>query len=166
MDKEARYVQLIEDYGAMVSKICRGYSDPIEYEDLRQEVFYQIWRSIDSFQGKSQLSTWLYRLTLNVCMTHSRNKSKKAITQSISLEMVERHVSPEEDRSQIDLLYNAIGSLGPIDKSVIMLYLDKLTHKEIANILGIGKANVGVRINRIKKKLKSIIDERNRGNME
>ena len=137
----------------MISKICRGYSTSEDFEDLRQEVFYQLWKSIASFEGNAKISTWLYRLTLNVCLTNSRKNSKTKNIVPISSTNLNTHIQEDSKADPyIKYLYDSIRELKPIDRSVIMLYLDKLTHEEIASILGIGKANVGVKINRIKKK--------------
>lgn len=146
-------------YAAIIIKICRAYTNSQEdYEDYYQEVCLQIWKSRDNFKGNSQWSTWIYRISLNVCLTLlKKNKKKKDIpTENFSAEEVEEnHFFTDE---ALNLLYAAIKKLTEIDRAVILLYLEEKSYKEIAEITGTNSNNIGVRITRIKSRLKKLLD--------
>ncbi|MEL7119387.1 MAG: RNA polymerase sigma factor [Bacteroidota bacterium] len=145
-------------YAAIIIKICRAYTNTQEdFEDYYQEVCLQIWRSRKNFDHNSQWSTWVYRITLNVCLT--LQKKKKVITSP--LESSVKTLAEEKndsDHSEIDKLYSGIKQLSKIDRAVILLYLEEKTYQEIATILETSPSNIGVRINRIKKKLKTLLN--------
>lgn len=153
------YTSSIVPYAAIIIKICRAYTNSQEdYEDYYQEVCLQIWKSRDNFKGNSQWSTWIYRISLNVCLTLlKKNKKKKDIpTENFSAEEVEEnHFFTDE---ALNLLYAAIKKLTEIDRAVILLYLEEKSYKEIAEITGTNSNNIGVRITRIKSRLKKLLD--------
>jgi RNA polymerase sigma-70 factor, ECF subfamily len=154
------YTSTILPYAAIIIKICRAYTDTQEdFEDYYQEVCLQIWKSKDNFRQQSEWSTWIYRLSLNVCLTFLKKKKKNG-----------RHVSsdylPDEviedshafvDES-LDHLYVAIKQLSEVDRGVILLYLEEKSYQEIAEIMGTNPNNIGVRIKRIKERLKKLLD--------
>ncbi|HAA11910.1 MAG TPA: RNA polymerase [Cytophagales bacterium] len=160
-DKKKRYHSLIEENIGIIRKLSRGYTNGEEdFEDTVQEVCLQLWRSFDSFRGDSKASTWVYRVTLNVCLSLLKRRKRVELVpteQGVLHQVVEAQGDHGQQDPQIDQLYRAINTLAPIDRAIIMLYLDKLEHAEIAEIVGLGVSNVGVKINRIKKKLKKII---------
>ncbi len=140
--------------------MCRAYTDSQEdFEDYYQEVCLQIWRSKDNFREESQWSTWVYRIALNVCLTLLK-KSKKNETAPLSDASISQEIAYNEAFSNetLNLLYTAIKKLSEIDRAIIMLYLDEKSQKEIAEIIGTNSNNIGVRINRIKQKLKILLD--------
>lgn len=153
------YTSSIVPYAPIIIKICRAYTNTQEdYEDYYQEVCLQIWKSKDNFKGNSQWSTWIYRISLNVCLTLlKKNKKKQNIsTENIPAEKVEEnHFFTDES---LNLLYAAIKKLTEVDRAVILLYLEEKTYKEIAEITGTSSNNIGVRITRIKSKLKKLLD--------
>lgn len=138
--------------------ICRAYSRTEEsLKDLVQEVTLQLWRSHKSFKGNSQLSTWVYRVTLNVCLSHSKRMKRKVET--IPLEWKSDSAAEEDtDKEQIEKLYAGIKRLKESDRAIILLYLEDKSYKEMSEILGITVSNVGVKVNRLKEKLKEIIN--------
>jgi RNA polymerase sigma-70 factor (ECF subfamily) len=153
------YTSSILPYAPIIIKICRAYTDSQEdYEDYYQEVCLQIWKSRDNFKGNSKWSTWIYRISLNVCLTLLKKKDKSQ--QLASEEKIA--VEPEEatyftDRSLV-LLYEAIKKLSEVDRAVILLYLEEKSYQEISEIIGTSPNNIGVRITRIKKRLKKLLD--------
>lgn len=144
----------------VIKHICGVYArDEEELKDFVQEVTIQLWKSHEKFQQKSKISTWVYRVTLNVCLAMSR-KIKKSIN-SVSLD----HVQLAEDidhteKEQIETLYAAVKKLKEADRAIILLYLENKSYKEIAEILGMSVTNVGVKVNRLKTQLKNIVDGR------
>lgn len=147
-------------YAGIIIKICRAYTNTQEdFEDYYQEVSLQIWRSKDNFNGQSEWSTWLYRLTLNVCMTLL--KKKKNNPQHFASDYLPEEVT-EDSKAFADeslaQLYDAIRQLSELDRGVILLYLEEKSYQEIADIIGTSANNIGVRIKRIKERLKKILD--------
>jgi RNA polymerase sigma-70 factor (ECF subfamily) len=155
------YTSSILPYSGIIIKICRAYTDSQEdFEDYYQEVCLQIWRSKDKFRGDSKWSTWIYRLSLNICLTLIRKKRKTrqyfANDNPQTNEIIEDNLAFSDE--SLNLLYAAIKKLSEIDRAVILLYLEEKPNKEIADIIGTTPNNIGVRINRIKDRLKNILD--------
>lgn len=154
------YTSSILPYSAIIIKICRAYTDTQEdFEDYYQEVCLQIWKSRNNFKGQSEWSTWVYRLSLNVCLTLL--KKKKNNHQHSTSDFLTEEVT-EEPRAfadePLDQLYRAIRQLSEVDRAVILLYLEEKSYQEIADIIGTNPNNIGVRIKRIKERLKKILD--------
>ena len=155
------YTASILPYSGIIIKICRAYTDSQEdFEDYYQEVCLQIWRSRDSFRGDSKWSTWIYRLSLNICLTlikkKKRNRQHATSDYAMPNEIIEdNQVFSDES---LNLLYDAIRKLSEIDRAVILLYLEEKPNNEIAEIIGTTPNNIGVRINRIKERLKKLLD--------
>jgi RNA polymerase sigma-70 factor (ECF subfamily) len=154
------YHQYILPYAGIIIKICRAYTSTQEdFEDYYQEVCLQIWRSHENFREESDWSTWLYRLSLNVCMTLF--KKKKNQHQYFSSDTLPDDVAIENNSfgdEDLNVLYNAIHHLSEIDRAIILLYLEEKKYEEIATIIGTNPNNIGVRIKRIKERLKKILD--------
>ena len=154
------YTTQILPYAAIIIKICRAYTNTQEdFEDYYQEVCLQIWLSKDNFKEQSAWSTWIYRLTLNVCLTFLKKKknNKQNNTSDVFPEevMVDSKAFSEESLNQ---LYDAIKKLSEIDRGIILLYLEEKSYNEIADIIGTNTNNIGVRITRIKERLKRILN--------
>ncbi|WP_421762818.1 RNA polymerase sigma factor [Ekhidna sp.] len=148
----------VEENMPLIMHICRAYARNEEsLKDLIQEVSLQLWRSYTSFQGKSQLSTWVYRVTLNVCMSHSKRMKRKVETVPLETR-IDSIDENDSDKEQIDKLYEGIKQLKESDRAIILLYLEDKSYKEMSEILGITVTNVGVKVNRLKEKLKEIIN--------
>jgi len=147
-------------YAAIIIKICRAYTDTQEdFEDYYQEVCLQIWKSRNNFRGQSEWSTWVYRLSLNVSLTLLKKKKKKyqyVTSESPPGEWVENSQAFADE--SLNQLYDAIKRLSEVDRGVILLYLEEKSYKEIADITGTNPNNIGVRIKRIKKRLKKLLD--------
>lgn len=154
------YTSSILPYAAIIIKICRAYSDTQEdFEDYYQEVCLQIWKSKDNFRQQSEWSTWIYRLSLNVCLTFLKkkeNRPQRLDSDHLPAEVIEdSHVFTDES---LDELYSAIKQLSEIDRAVILLYLEEKSYQEIADIMGTNPNNIGVRIKRIKERLKKLLN--------
>ena len=155
------YITSILPHAGIIIKICKAYTDSQEdFEDYYQEVCLQIWKSRANFQGQAEWSTWIYRLSLNVCLSLLKQKKRKP-KQDFVPEFV--HVeddSPDsaEQEFALEQLYIAIRKLSELDRAVILLYLEEKSYQEIAEIIGSNPNNIGVRINRIKERLKKLLD--------
>jgi len=146
-------------YRGIITKICRSYTDSNEdFEDYYQEVCLQIWKSRNNFKKNAKWSTWVYRISLNVCMTLIKKKRihEEPLLESEVYIVNEIEQDAFEKEEEINGLFKAIRELSKMDRAYILLYLEQKSYKEIAEIMGTQTTNVGVKINRIKKKLKKI----------
>lgn len=135
-------------------KIARLYfTDPDEREDVVQEMMYQLWQSYPRFSGRSKFSTWMYSVCLNTALTYVRKSSRRRSEplSATHLQLAD-HAEENQDEKRA-LLYKAIAGLSPLNRAIILLYLDDLSYEDIATITGLSKSNVGVRLVRIKSQL-------------
>ncbi|NKB67966.1 MAG: sigma-70 family RNA polymerase sigma factor [Candidatus Latescibacteria bacterium] len=153
------YQSSILPYAAIIIKICRAYTNTQEdFEDYYQEVCLQIWRSRDNFHDRSEWSTWIYRLSLNVCLTLLKKKKNKH--QNFASDYLPAVATQENSAfadEEINRLYDAIRQLSEVDRGVILLYLEEKSYREIAEITGTNPNNIGVRIKRIKERLRRLL---------
>jgi RNA polymerase sigma-70 factor (ECF subfamily) len=153
---DAGFVRLVNENLGIAHKVCRlYYSDAADREDALQEMLYQLWKSYSRFNGQSKFSTWMYSVCLNTALTQRR---KKGIIQNESLslrhlEIAEQDSDPREVNNA--LLLDAIAQLSPVNKAIVMLYLEEMSYEDIAAITGITRTNVSVRLVRIKKELET-----------
>ena len=154
------YETSIKPFSAIIIKLCRAYTNTQEdFEDYYQEVCLQIWRSKENFRKESEWSTWVYRISLNVCLTllkKKKNHGQHFVSDTLTTEEAEDNYSFTNE--SLNHLYAAIRKLSEIDRAVIMLYLEEKSHKEIAAIIGTNFNNIGVRVKRIKTRLKKLLD--------
>ncbi len=144
----------------MVLQMCLGFmkGDQDLANDLSQEVFINIWNALINFKGESTHKTWVYRITVNTCLQYIRKEKKK---KKLSLEKIEHTLVDESQALNTDQnqsLYRAIGKLEELDRLIIMMVLEGQDYDNISNVLGIKPTNVRVKIHRIKKRLKKILD--------
>lgn len=157
-----QFEELYQQYLPMVLQMCRGYMKGHDElaKDLAQEVFINVWNALPGFQGKSTYKTWIYRITVNSCLSYLRNKKHQA---TIPIETVAQNHSDEthEKELEIETLYVAIGRLPEIDRLIIMMVLNEIDYEEIADVMGLSSGNLRVRIHRIKKNLKNYLNNAN-----
>ncbi len=151
---EEEFVALVRANERIIYKVCSFYVSPaVPVEDLYQEVVANLWRGYSGFRAESAPSTWIYRIALNSCVSYIR-KERRAQRQW-GAEAGETPSPVEGGDDRVAMLYRAIATLNAIDKAVILLWLEDKSYAEIAEITGLTTTNVGVRLNRIKDKLKS-----------
>jgi RNA polymerase sigma factor (sigma-70 family) len=168
MDKESRYKEILESNKDRIFRICCGYvHDPDERNDVYQQVLINIWKSLDTFRDQSQISTWVFRIAVNTCLSHLRTEKRRRKhldpEGSTQIEQIpqEAHDEEQEERLRsIDNLYLCISTLPPVDRTIVALYLEEVSSKESAEILGISEANVRVKLHRIRKVLKGMLEEK------
>ena len=155
------YEASILPYAGIIIKICKAYTNSQEdFEDYYQEVCLQIWRSKDNFREQCQWSTWVYRVSLNVCLTLLKKEKKKGqtyFTSDVLPDVVTTQNRAFEDEP-LNQLYIAIRQLSEVDRAIILLYLEERPYQEIAEILDTNANNIAVRVGRIKERLKKILD--------
>jgi len=140
--------------------IVRSYAfTPHDQDDLFQEIALQVWKSIPDFRGESKPSTWIYRVALYTATAWVRNEKKQLQTEPITNVEHTLTMKTQPNDERLDWLYEQIGQLEPIDRSVCLLLLDGFSYKEIAALLGISASNVGVKIHRIKQHLRQNSEE-------
>src|SRR5690606_9517432 len=140
------FIQLINQNLGIAHRICGVYfSDHDERKDVIQEMMYQLWKSYPGFTGRSKFSTWMYRVCLNTALTYGRKlgKTKKEPLAPYHQQIPEEIPAKEES---IEELYQAISSLSPLNRAIVLLYLEDLGYEEIAHITGLSKSNVSVRL--------------------
>lgn len=145
----------------IVHKVCSLYTDNREaHNDLFQEIAIQLWKAYPRFRGDSKFSTWMYRVALNTAITLYRKSKKQPRTQDFDtiLYRVKADQYDPTEEQQLNLMYSAIRELGDIDKALVFLYLEDKNYGEIAETLGISEVNARVKMNRIKTKLKTILN--------
>jgi RNA polymerase sigma factor (sigma-70 family) len=151
------FLTTIHNHQKIILKVCRMYRDGREdQEDLFQEIIYQLWKSYLSFKGESKISTWIYRIALNTAVAIYRKPKLSIKYYEDFPESI--HPSGEKTGSENEeRLFSALRKLNDPEKAIISLYLDEFSYREIAEITGLNENNVGVRLNRIKNKLKEIL---------
>lgn len=154
---EQEFLKSIHDYQKIIYRICKMYRDSREdQEDLFQEIVYQLWKSYSSFKGASRISSWIYKIALNTAIVIYRKPKLPVVYVDKIPEQIpfgmEQQISENEER-----LFDALRTLNDTEKALISLFLDDFTYQEIAAITGITESNTGVRLNRIKTKLKNIL---------
>jgi RNA polymerase sigma factor (sigma-70 family) len=159
VDKKDIFISALKENEGFIYKIASVYTNNTEdRNDLVQEIIYQLWKSFDSFQQKSSLSTWIYRVALNVALYQLKLSKKKVLTIPIDERFINSaEIDNNENEEKWKIFKEQIDSLNLLDKGIVMLYLDNKSYDEIAEIIGISKSNVGTKILRIKEKLKSQI---------
>lgn len=157
---QSEFLSLVQKHRGIIYKICRSYTkNSDDLQDLFQEIVLQLWNSFDTFQGKSKFSTWMYRVALNTSITLYRKGKRQPELSDTEVSMIRKIEDvDEETQEKVDALYRAIHKLNDIDKALVLLYLDDLPYKEIAETLGISEVNARVKMNRAKQKLKEFIE--------
>ena len=168
MEKEAYFNSIYKDHKDKIYRICCFYfQDPEDRNDLFQEVLSNIWKGLDRFEGRSKMSTWIYRIAVNTSMAFFKQQFKEVdkrnnYNKEISNEKID--ASYEAEQNKIDELHLAISRLNKMEKAIVSLMLEEVSYKEIADIVGLSENNVRVKIHRIKIKLKSILKAESHGN--
>ncbi len=160
-DLEHQFVTELENNQNIVHKICTLYTNNRDaHNDLFQEITIQLWKAYPKFRGDSKFSTWTYRVALNTAITLYR-KSKRSIRTQDYESVIFKIKADEYDageEEQLKLMYKAIKELGDIDKALVFLYLEDKNYREISDTLGISEVNARVKMNRIKTKLRTILN--------
>jgi len=158
---EHKFIVEFEQNQNIIHKVCRIYtSNQDAHNDLFQEIAIQLWKAYPKFRGESKLSTWMYRIGLNTAITLYRKSKRSIVTQDFDsvLYRIESTSYDDTEEEQLKLMYAAIHQLSDIDKALIFLYLEDVNYKEIAETMGISEVNARVRMNRIKTRLKTILN--------
>lgn len=154
--RQQRFLEVADQYKEVIARVCSVYSsDSAPFSDLYQEVMINLWIGLESWRGEAKMSTWIYRLAINTCITWQRRNRRHSNT--LSLDAAFEIADPGDNKTaRINELYTLIGRLNPFDKALITLWLDEKPYEEIAQIMGITKTNVATRLNRVRNKLSNM----------
>lgn len=154
-DKET-FLEVLEAHRGIIFKVCNSYCTHLEdRKDLAQEIILQLWKSYPSYKDAYKLSTWIYRIALNVSISYARKSRVRKRYPMLPLEdFLQISSDPDKPQEEIQLLQTFIGQLDELSKALMILYLDGYSHEEIATLLHISQSNVGTKISRIKRQLK------------
>ncbi len=167
MDKQKQqqlFEGIIEQHKGILFKVARTYCpNADDQEDVIQEMMIQIWQSIHKYNDQYKISTWLYRISLNVAISFYRKNSSQAVKYTGLNEQLAETTADDksENERQLKLLEQFMSELKEIDKALMILYLEDKSHHEIAEILGISVSNVGTKIGRIKEQMKKRFSQLN-----
>jgi RNA polymerase sigma-70 factor (ECF subfamily) len=129
-------------------------------QDLFQEILAQLWKSFPTFRNESKVSTWMYRVAINTAITSFKRERRRPEQKKLTQEFLQiADLSSDTDtEDNIRMLHLAVGKLTGVEKSIVLLFLEDKKYEEIAEITGITQNYVRVKMNRIKKKLKSLME--------
>ncbi|UII26482.1 sigma-70 family RNA polymerase sigma factor [Fulvivirga maritima] len=152
---EQDFLQLIDLHQKIIHKVCHIYThDREDYDDLFQEIMLQLWKGYPNFKGNAKITTWMYRVSLYTAISiFKKKKNRKEVREQPAQEPGE-----STDHYEFENLNMAISQLSDPEKALIVLYLEEKSYQEIAEIIELSVTNVGVKLNRIKKKLKDILN--------
>ncbi len=156
---EQEFLSVIREYARVIYKVCYLYTTPnTTINDLYQEVVLNLWKAFPKFRGECKISTWIYRIALNTCISFIRKE--KNIPEIIAFTQTIEKVDEDDDtKVMLEQLYRLINRLSELEKSIILLYLEEKKYEEIAEITGLTATNVATKISRIKDKLKTMNKE-------
>ena len=154
---ENDFLELISEQKRTIYKVCYVYAkDQDDLNDLFQEVVLNLWKGFPRYRGDSKLSTWVYRIAMNTCITFLRRSSTRPSTVPITADVAGSLIEEEGKTGQLQELYRLINQLGKLERALILLWLEERSYQEMADILGISKGNVAVKLTRVKEKLKKM----------
>jgi RNA polymerase sigma-70 factor (ECF subfamily) len=161
--KKDIYLSLMDEYSNKILRLCFAYLDDRSYiDDIFQDVMLAVWTGLDKFRNESGYGTWIYRITVNTIFLFNRSERRRKMMfenvniTSVAIAEFEAKIQEEEN---FKIMYQAISHLAELDRMMIALYLEKLSYEVIGSILGISKNLVGVRLNRIKEKIRNQMKE-------
>lgn len=159
-ETEQKFMTLLDAHRNIIYKVCLMFSDNNDgLNDIYQDVVLNLWRSFPEFRGDSKASTWIYRIALNTCVSQIRKVKRQPQLMPITLNVASIIDDADEYQARVRELYNLIGKLATLDRALILLWLEERSYDEMAEMLGLSKSNIGVRLNRIREKLKRMSNQ-------
>lgn len=152
-DLEKEFEKIIQEFGGIITKICYSFStDSEEFQDLRQEVLYYIWKGLKNFRNEAKISTWIYRLSFNTCISFQRKEKKvNKVSTDVILNIAE---TPSDSKLEnYKKMHSMIQKLNYEERAIILMWLDDLSYDEIAHLTGKKRNTIASKLKRIKEKL-------------
>ena len=158
-EKETEFSDLVKRYKNTIFTVCYLFSkDQDEVNDLCQDTLINLWRGFGTFKRQCDVKTWIWRVSLNTCLTAERKKKRRIETVPLSMD-INLFTDTDTDTKQIQQLYQRINKLGVVDRAIILLWLENMSYEEIGQIIGISTKNVSVKLVRIKEQLKKMSND-------
>lgn len=158
---EKKFINLINEHQGLIHKVCIMYvSNPELRNDLFQEIVLQLWKSFHTFRGEAKITTWMYRIALNTAISGYRKQTRNVKTQDLDEVHynISEHPGAEDGEENAQKLQWAIRQLSEIERAMVMMALEEIPYEEIAETVGITQNNVRVRMNRIREKLRKLMN--------
>ena len=157
---QKEFLSVIKEYERVIYKVCYLYANPnAPLNDLYQDVILNIWKAFPKFRKECKISTWIYRIALNTCISFYRKEKNVPEIVSLTHEIDWTSEAHDPINEMLKQLYRMINQLGQLDKSIILLYLEDKSYEDIAEITGLTVTNVATKLSRIKDKLKKMKKE-------
>ena len=154
---EKEFLDMIEAQKRTIYKVCYMYAnDQDDLNDLFQETVLNLWKGFPNYRGDSKLTTWVYRIAMNTCITYLRHENHRPQTVPMTANVASQMAADEDTEARLQELYSLINRLGKLERALILLWLEERSYQEMADILGLSKANVAVKLNRIREKLRNM----------
>lgn len=154
----SQFSSITSQFLPLIERICFNYANSFsELNDLKQDALINIWQSLPRFRGDCSIKSWIYRITLNSCVTSLRKSKRQVPTVQLTQLYDAMICDDESNRELLAELHESISKLNPIDKAIVTLWLDELSYDEISQIVGLSRQNVAKRLHFAKKKIKSLI---------
>jgi RNA polymerase sigma factor (sigma-70 family) len=159
VDDEEMFLRLVDQHRGIIRKVATGYCQTAaDQHDLSQEIMLQLWKAYPRYAPERPFATWMYRIALNVAISFLR-RNTRPIRQTVPLEEIDREFPAEnagtrETEERVLLLQRVISTLDPLDRALLLLYLDDHSYRDIATILGITETNVATKLSRLKERLR------------
>jgi RNA polymerase sigma-70 factor (ECF subfamily) len=158
-ETEKEFAQIVREHKTTIYTVCYMFSkDKEEVEDLFQDILIALWQGLDSFRGESNIRSWIYRISLNTCISAERKRRRRRDSTRLDMN-INLFSDTDEDSRQAQMLRARISKLGVFDRAIILLWLENLSYEEIGAIVGISAKNVSVRLVRIREQLKNMSNE-------
>lgn len=155
---EQEFSKMVKTHKSTIYTVCYMFSnDEDKVADLFQETLIRIWRGLPSFNGESDIKTWIYRIALNTCISIDKKKKSRAETE-LSMD-INLFTDNDRETEQINILHKRISRLLPLDRAIVLLWLEDISYEEIGAIVGISSKNVSVRLVRIREQLKAMSND-------
>lgn len=157
--------RMLTQHKGLLFKVIRSFvTEPSDQDDLLQEISIQLWRALPTYRGDAKVTTWMYKVALFAAIAWNKKEQKQSDIRVLEEQLCEHSMQNEEqEQGELEHLFSLIRQLNDIDRSITLLMLDGYSYEDIAQVLGINTSNVGVKINRIKKKLVSLSQENHHG---
>lgn len=155
---EQQFSQLVRENKSTIYTVCYMFSNnQDEVADLFQEVLIKLWKGYSTFESRSDIKTWIYRVALNTCISIDR-KNKRRAKHQLSMD-INLFADKDAKTEQVSMLHRRINQLQPLDRAIVLLWLENISYDEIGAIVGITAKNVSVRLFRIRQQLKKMSDK-------
>lgn len=157
-ENEQQFSRLVREQKSTIYTVCYMFSkDEDEVAELFQETLVNLWNGFGSFEGRSDIRTWVYRVTLNTCLSADRKKKRrKTVPLTMNVNLFD---DTDADSRQVQMLRRRISRLAPFDRAIVLLWLENMSYEEIGLVVGISTKNVSVRLYRIKEQLKNMSND-------